>query len=289
MRMPLMFQIGRIFKRSETLPLERELKGGEIARVEAKRTSFFRPWAKRDAAIASLREGMESLAGTIVSIRDNLEKQGRRQDEMLQESVVIAHPPSRFRIRPSAHFATPRTRPARLHQTLIHRDDACICNVFLQSHLALQLNGDIHQPVNIAMTTAVGVATGKSFQLQDRHQLFLTLVEKPPLAGLALLFVNDSDDNKHRDLPFLIIWRSTRSATSNFCLSGNAQRNGQLDQVIQVLAVLGRANHGWASVFGFATTQPYGGSAFFGRNCQTGSRVLAHATQVRRCGGGGGT
>src|SRR5436305_8583285 len=75
MRMPLMLQIGRIFKRSnETLPLEREVDSGAIARVSAKRTSFFRPWAKRDAAIASLREGMESLAGTIVSIRDNLEK-----------------------------------------------------------------------------------------------------------------------------------------------------------------------------------------------------------------------
>ena len=66
--MPLMLQIGRIFKRApQMLPLEREVGRGEIARVSAKRTSFFRPWAKRDAAINSLREGMESLAGTIVS------------------------------------------------------------------------------------------------------------------------------------------------------------------------------------------------------------------------------
>jgi len=100
MRMPLMLQIGRIFKRSETLPLERELKGGEIARVAAKRTSFFRPWAKRDAAIASLREGMESLAGTIVSIRDNLEKQGRRQDEMLS---YLSHLPEILHSLPEAH------------------------------------------------------------------------------------------------------------------------------------------------------------------------------------------
>ena len=101
MRMPLMLQIGRIFRKSpDTLPLEREVSQGEIARVSAKRTSFFRPWAKRDAAIASLREGMESLAGTIVSIRDNLEKQGRRQDEML---AYLSHLPEILHSLPEAH------------------------------------------------------------------------------------------------------------------------------------------------------------------------------------------
>jgi len=101
MRLPLMMQIGRIFKKSpDTLPLEREVSRGEIAQVSAKRTSFFRPWAKRDAAIASLREGLESLAGTIVSIRDNLEKQGRRQDEMLS---YLSHLPEILHSLPEAH------------------------------------------------------------------------------------------------------------------------------------------------------------------------------------------
>jgi chromosome segregation ATPase len=101
MRLPLMLQIGRIFKReNSTLPLEREVHKGEIEKVSAKRTSFFRPWAKRDAQIASLREGMESLAGTIVSIRDNLEKQGRRQDEML---AYLSHLPEILHSLPEAH------------------------------------------------------------------------------------------------------------------------------------------------------------------------------------------
>src|SRR5687767_14754820 len=101
MRLPLMLQIGRIFRKdSTTLPLEREVPSeGAIAKVSAKRTSFFRPWAKRDAAIASLREGMESLAGTIVSIRDNLEKQGRRQDEML---AYLSHLPEILHSLPEA-------------------------------------------------------------------------------------------------------------------------------------------------------------------------------------------
>ncbi|HEV8607493.1 MAG TPA: hypothetical protein VGQ99_19315 [Tepidisphaeraceae bacterium] len=100
MRLPLMLQIGRIFKKDSPLPLEREINKGEIARVSAKRTSFFRPWAKRDAAITSMQEGLESLAGTIISIRDTLEKQGRRQDEML---AYLSHLPEILHSLPEAH------------------------------------------------------------------------------------------------------------------------------------------------------------------------------------------
>src|SRR5438105_686636 len=118
MRMPLMLQIGRIFKKdNSTLPLEREVRGGEIAKVSAKRTSFFRPWAKRDAAIASMQEGLEGLAGgmaevrgsmeteeglagVMTNMRDNIEKQGRRQDEML---AYLSHLPEILHSLPEAH------------------------------------------------------------------------------------------------------------------------------------------------------------------------------------------
>jgi uncharacterized protein YoxC len=100
MRLPLMLQIGRIFKKDNSpLPLEREVRG-EIAKVSAKRTSFFRPWAKRDAAIASMQEGLEALAGTIVAIRDGQDKQGRRQDEML---AYLSHLPEILHSLPEAH------------------------------------------------------------------------------------------------------------------------------------------------------------------------------------------
>src|SRR6266566_560210 len=89
------------------------------------------------------------------------------------------------------------------------------------------------------------------------------LDDEAPLAGFALSLVTDGDDNKHRDLPVFINWRSTRSPTRTSSLGGLALSNGHLDQVNQVTAVLGRSIHGWASAFGFATTQPYGGSAFF--------------------------
>ena len=47
------------------------------------RTTFLRPWAKRDAAISQLQEGFTTLTDLMGSIRDNLEKQNTRQEELL--------------------------------------------------------------------------------------------------------------------------------------------------------------------------------------------------------------
>ena len=48
------------------------------------RTTFLRPWAKRDAAINRLEEGFNTLTDLMGSIRDNLDHQNRRQDELLK-------------------------------------------------------------------------------------------------------------------------------------------------------------------------------------------------------------
>jgi len=47
------------------------------------RTTFLRPWAKRDAAINQLQEGFNTLTDLMGAIRDNLDKQNRRQDELV--------------------------------------------------------------------------------------------------------------------------------------------------------------------------------------------------------------
>jgi chromosome segregation ATPase len=47
------------------------------------RTTFLRPWAKRDAAIQHLQEGFTTLTDLMGAIRDNLEKQNQRQDELM--------------------------------------------------------------------------------------------------------------------------------------------------------------------------------------------------------------
>lgn len=64
--------------------------GGEItpfatgnAGAAEPRSTFLRPWAKRDAAIENLQNGLGTLAELMGSIREHLDKQSRRQDELL--------------------------------------------------------------------------------------------------------------------------------------------------------------------------------------------------------------
>lgn len=63
------------------------------------RLSIFRPFARRDAAIASLQQGFSSLSELMSAIRENLEKQGRRQDEMLS---YLSHLPEILQSLPEA-------------------------------------------------------------------------------------------------------------------------------------------------------------------------------------------
>jgi len=51
--------------------------------------SLFRPFAKRDAALQSLQQGFVTLTDLMVGIRENLESQGRRQDQLLTELVKL--------------------------------------------------------------------------------------------------------------------------------------------------------------------------------------------------------
>ena len=51
--------------------------------VEASRSTFLRPWAKRDASIVQLQDGFNALTGLMGAVKDSLEKQNQRQDELL--------------------------------------------------------------------------------------------------------------------------------------------------------------------------------------------------------------
>lgn len=48
------------------------------------RTTFLRPWVKRDAAMENVQGGITALADLMTSIRDNMEKQSQRQDDLLE-------------------------------------------------------------------------------------------------------------------------------------------------------------------------------------------------------------
>ncbi len=93
-QMNLITRIGGWFKKSNR-PEDNRLDNGDLplsdhagdhggTQLVETRTSFLRPWAKRDAAIHNLQEGFSTLTDLMSSIKDNLERQNVRQSELAQ-------------------------------------------------------------------------------------------------------------------------------------------------------------------------------------------------------------
>ncbi len=78
------------------------------------RSTFLRPWAKRDAAIENVQNGLAGLSNLMDSIRDNLEKQSVRQDELLQ---YLSHLPQALEQWPESNRVQGETLKA-IHQQI---------------------------------------------------------------------------------------------------------------------------------------------------------------------------
>jgi hypothetical protein len=79
-------KIGTWFKRGSgsDLPLvDHPAEGNGHDLTVAPRTTFWRPGARRDQQIANLQAGFNTLTGLMGSIRDNLDRQNLRQEELL--------------------------------------------------------------------------------------------------------------------------------------------------------------------------------------------------------------
>ena len=80
----ILSRIGRWFRKDADGEHEgQSLIGDPTGSAMETRTTFLRPWAKRDAAINRLEEGFTTLTDLMGSIRDNLDRQNQRQDELL--------------------------------------------------------------------------------------------------------------------------------------------------------------------------------------------------------------
>ena len=64
------------------------------------RSTFLRPWARRDAAIANLQEGFTTLTDLMSGIKDNLEKQSQRHAELMN---YLSHLPQLAQDLPEAN------------------------------------------------------------------------------------------------------------------------------------------------------------------------------------------
>jgi hypothetical protein len=78
------------------------------------RSTFLRPWAKRDAAIEQLQGGINAIGELMTGIRDHLEKQSKRQDEMLG---YLSHLPAALEQLPESSRQHAETLKA-IHETM---------------------------------------------------------------------------------------------------------------------------------------------------------------------------
>src|SRR3954451_22693154 len=81
----LFSRIGGWFKKSRTDNGDLPLGDHSVnTPVVVQRSTFLRPWAKRDQAIQQLQDGFTTLTDLMSGIRQNLERQNERQGELMQ-------------------------------------------------------------------------------------------------------------------------------------------------------------------------------------------------------------
>lgn len=81
--------------------------------IEPRTTAFLRPWGKREQAIDQLQNGVAALSDLMGSIRDNLERQSNRQDELL---TYLSHLPEALQTLPETARVQGETLKAIQHQ-----------------------------------------------------------------------------------------------------------------------------------------------------------------------------
>ncbi len=83
-------RLGKIFRRSDSTNGHSEPDNSAKPSVVVEtRPVALRPWGRNNAAIAQLQEGFSLLTELMSSIRQNMESQGRRQDELLAQVSAL--------------------------------------------------------------------------------------------------------------------------------------------------------------------------------------------------------
>jgi DNA repair ATPase RecN len=80
---------------------------------------FETPWARRERNMQNLQRAFVSVADLMTSVRDNLEKQSQRQDELLQ---YLSHLPAAIQAIPESNRVQGETLKA-IYQQLAHQNE----------------------------------------------------------------------------------------------------------------------------------------------------------------------
>ncbi|HEX8339506.1 MAG TPA: hypothetical protein VF624_01225 [Tepidisphaeraceae bacterium] len=85
----LMSRMRSWFKRTSPEDADHVHEGQLMRRENEPRNSLFHPFAKRDAALQSLQSGFVTLTDLMVGIREGLERQSTRSDELLSHLAKL--------------------------------------------------------------------------------------------------------------------------------------------------------------------------------------------------------
>jgi archaellum component FlaC len=118
----LLSRIGGWFKRTGNEPGNGDLPlvhPDDMNTSMEHRSSFLRPWARRDAAIQQLQDGFGTLTELMSGIRSNLERQNERQEELAR---YLSHLPQALQTIPESNRMQGETLKA-IHQQLATQSD----------------------------------------------------------------------------------------------------------------------------------------------------------------------
>lgn len=103
------------------------------------RSTFLRPWAKRDAAIEQLQMGVGALAELMTGIRENLERTATRQDELVQ---YLSHLPGALQQLPeSARLQSETLRAIQLRMERQSDEQTRLADILERISAADQAHG----------------------------------------------------------------------------------------------------------------------------------------------------
>jgi chromosome segregation ATPase len=107
----LLSRIGQWFKRDPSIDGDGSLiqLDGQDESSSVQRSTLLRPWARRDQAISNLQGGLQAVADLMTTVRDNLERQSERQDQLLD---YLSHLPEALKQLPESNKVQAETLKA---------------------------------------------------------------------------------------------------------------------------------------------------------------------------------
>jgi len=206
------------------------------------RSTFLRPWAKRDQAIAGLQEGVGALASMMTSIRDNLEANGRRQEELLK---YLSHLPDALATIPESNRVQGETLKA-IHQQLAH-------NTGQQQKL-----GDILERLSTAATDQKSTLSALEDRVDQLNQHDARITENLSHVGQAMQAVSRNSADSTKVLEQLRENLHARDAELQSILNKQGSRFTTMLAVAIILSIAALAAVGTIAYLGYQAMQKTG-------------------------------